>query len=60
VSADRDTLLQARIREAHAFAAVSSGDNSNIIAARPVGYFFAVFAVFGGGGVALTSLAHHS
>ncbi len=31
---DRDTLLQARIEEAHAFAAVSSGDNSNIIAAR--------------------------
>jgi trk system potassium uptake protein len=31
---DRDTMLQARIREAHAFAAVSSGDNSNIIAAR--------------------------
>lgn len=34
VGFDRDTLLQARIREAHAFAAVSSGDNSNIIAAR--------------------------
>ncbi len=31
---DRDTLLEARIREAKAFAAVSSGDNSNIIAAR--------------------------
>ena len=31
---DRDTLLEARIREADAFAAVSSGDNSNIIAAR--------------------------
>ncbi|WP_353647986.1 TrkA family potassium uptake protein [Nakamurella sp. A5-74] len=31
---DRDTLMRARIREAHAFAAVSSGDNSNIIAAR--------------------------
>jgi trk system potassium uptake protein len=31
---DRDVLLDARIREAHAFAAVSSGDNSNIIAAR--------------------------
>ena len=31
---DRDTLLTARITEAHAFAAVSSGDNSNIIAAR--------------------------
>lgn len=34
VGFDRDTLLRARIREAHAFAAVSSGDNSNIIAAR--------------------------
>ena len=31
---DRDTLIRARITEAHAFAAVSSGDNSNIIAAR--------------------------
>nr|WP_276606846.1 TrkA family potassium uptake protein [Nakamurella flava] len=31
---DRDVLLKARINEAHAFAAVSSGDNSNIIAAR--------------------------
>lgn len=34
VGFDRNTLLEARIREAHAFAAVSSGDNSNIIAAR--------------------------
>jgi trk system potassium uptake protein TrkA len=34
VGFDRDTLIQARISEAHAFAAVSSGDNSNIIAAR--------------------------
>jgi trk system potassium uptake protein TrkA len=31
---DRDTLLEADIREAHAFAAVSNGDNSNILAAR--------------------------
>jgi trk system potassium uptake protein TrkA len=31
---DRNTLLAARIEQAHAFAAVSSGDNSNIIAAR--------------------------
>ncbi|MBM9467100.1 potassium channel family protein [Nakamurella leprariae] len=31
---DRDTLIAARIQEAHGFAAVSSGDNSNIIAAR--------------------------
>src|ERR1700753_3739054 len=31
---DRDVLLKARIEEADAFAAVSSGDNSNIISAR--------------------------
>lgn len=31
---DRDTLRQAGIEEAYAFAAVSSGDNSNILAAR--------------------------
>ena len=31
---DRDTLLEAGIDKAEAFAAVSSGDNSNIIAAR--------------------------
>lgn len=31
---DRDVLLRAGIEEAAAFAAVSSGDNSNIIAAR--------------------------
>ncbi|MEP6628950.1 MAG: NAD-binding protein, partial [Lapillicoccus sp.] len=31
---DRDTLKAARIDEAYAFAAVSSGDNSNILAAR--------------------------
>ncbi len=31
---DRNTLIEARVPEAHAFAAVSSGDNSNIIAAR--------------------------
>lgn len=34
VGFDRDTLLEARIEQADAFAAVSSGDNSNIIAAR--------------------------
>ncbi len=34
VGFDKDTLIRARISEAHAFAAVSSGDNSNIIAAR--------------------------
>jgi trk system potassium uptake protein TrkA len=31
---DRDTLIEAGIERAEAFAAVSSGDNSNIIAAR--------------------------
>jgi trk/ktr system potassium uptake protein len=31
---DRDTLLEAGIEKADAFAAVSSGDNSNIISAR--------------------------
>ncbi len=31
---DRDTMVEAGIEKAHAFAAVSSGDNSNIIAAR--------------------------
>jgi trk system potassium uptake protein TrkA len=34
VGFDRDTLREARISEAYAFAAVSSGDNSNILAAR--------------------------
>ena len=34
VGFDRDTLIEAGIERAHAFAAVSSGDNSNIIAAR--------------------------
>lgn len=33
---DRDALTQAGIEEAYAFAAVSSGDNSNILAARVV------------------------
>lgn len=34
VGFDRDTLISAGIERAHAFAAVSSGDNSNILAAR--------------------------
>ena len=34
VGFDRDTLQRARIEDAYAFAAVSSGDNSNILAAR--------------------------
>ena len=33
---DRDTLTSAGVEEAYAFAAVSSGDNSNILAARVV------------------------
>ena len=33
---DRDVLIEAGIEHAHAFAAVSSGDNSNVIAARVV------------------------
>ena len=34
VGFDRDTLLEAGISDAYAFAAVSNGDNSNILAAR--------------------------
>ncbi|MBT2512139.1 TrkA family potassium uptake protein [Arthrobacter sp. ISL-30] len=34
VGFDRDTLKQAGVEEAYAFAAVSSGDNSNILATR--------------------------
>lgn len=34
VGFDRDTLQKAGIEKSHAFAAVSSGDNSNILAAR--------------------------
>jgi trk system potassium uptake protein len=34
VGFDRDTLTEAGIEDAYAFAAVSSGDNSNILAAR--------------------------
>ncbi len=36
VGFDRDTLRQAGIEKAYAFAAVSNGDNSNIISARVV------------------------
>ena len=39
---DRDTLQQAGIDEADGFAAVSDGDNSNIIAARVVRETFGV------------------
>ena len=39
---DRDTLLEAGIEKANAFAAVSNGDNSNILAARVVRETFGV------------------
>lgn len=39
---DRDTLRQAGIEDAYAFAAVSNGDNSNIISARVVRETFGV------------------
>lgn len=42
VGFDRQVLLQAGIEEAQGFAAVSSGDNSNIIAARVVRDTFGV------------------
>jgi trk system potassium uptake protein TrkA len=42
VGFDRDTLIEAGIEQAGAFAAVSSGDNSNIIAARTVRETFGV------------------
>jgi trk system potassium uptake protein TrkA len=42
VGFDRDVLIEAGIEEADAFAAVSSGDNSNVIAARVVRESFGV------------------
>lgn len=42
VGFDREVLLDSGIREAGGFAAVSSGDNSNILAARVVRETFAV------------------
>jgi trk system potassium uptake protein TrkA len=42
VGFDRDVLIEAGIEEAAAFAAVSSGDNSNVIAARVVRESFGV------------------
>jgi trk system potassium uptake protein TrkA len=42
VGFDRETLIDAGIEQAGAFAAVSSGDNSNIIAARVARETFAV------------------
>jgi trk system potassium uptake protein TrkA len=42
---DRDTLIAAGIQQASAFAAVSSGDNSNIIAARVARETFGVTRV---------------
>ena len=42
VGFDRDTLLEAGIEKADAFAAVSNGDNSNILAARVAREIFGV------------------
>jgi len=42
VGFDRDVLIEAGIEEADAFAAVSSGDNSNIISARVVRESFGI------------------
>lgn len=42
VGFDRDTLIQAGIEDTYAFAAVSDGDNSNILAARVVRETFQV------------------
>lgn len=42
VGFDRDTLLEAGIEDAYAFAALSNGDNSNILAARVVRETFGV------------------
>jgi len=42
VGFDRDTLIEAGIENAYAFAAVSSGDNSNILAARVARETFSV------------------
>lgn len=42
---DRDRLVEADIEHAHAFAAVSSGDNSNILAARVARETFGVETV---------------
>ena len=45
VGFDRDTLVEAGIERAGAFAAVSSGDNSNIIAARVARETFGIESV---------------
>ena len=45
VGFDRDVLIEAGIERAEAFAAVSSGDNSNVIAARVVRESFGVSRV---------------
>jgi len=45
VGFDRDTLVEAGIEDAYAFAAVSSGDNSNILAARVARETFGVESV---------------
>jgi trk system potassium uptake protein len=45
VGFDRDVLIEAGIEQAEAFAAVSSGDNSNVIAARVVRESFGISRV---------------
>jgi trk system potassium uptake protein TrkA len=45
VGFDREVLLEAGIEQADAFAAVSSGDNSNILSARVVRETFGVDTV---------------
>jgi trk system potassium uptake protein len=45
VGFDQDVLIEAGIEEAYAFAAVSSGDNSNVIAARVVRESFGISRV---------------
>ena len=45
VGFDRDTLLEAGIEKADAFAAVSNGDNSNILAARVARETYGVVSV---------------
>lgn len=45
VGFDRDTLLEAGIEKADAFAAVSNGDNSNILAARVARETYGVLSV---------------
>jgi len=52
---DQEVLEKAGIRRADAFAAVSSGDNSNIIAARVARETFGIQLVFSSAGAALAT-----